>query len=224
MSGPTVERTRPSRVPSGQRRAIVPGPRTESAAVGRAYARRASRNRRLADDQRAGPPGRTRFVLVVMLLLAAGLVASLWLSTTAAADSYRLDEAAHATRDLSERSESLRTEIAGMRSALALAQAARDMGMVPMSDVARLVAMPDGSVRLVGTPKAAFAAPAPVAAPPPDAPASLPVAAPPPDAPAQLSPVAAPASPDAPLAQGTPGEAPPAQSPALPEQLAAGAG
>jgi cell division protein FtsI (penicillin-binding protein 3) len=104
---------------------------------------------------------RSQFVLLIMGLLGIGLIASLWLSTTAAADSYRLDSARQATRDLSERSESLRADIASMQAAPSLARAAQEMGMVQVSDVARLVVTPDGSIRVVGTPKAAAGAPRP---------------------------------------------------------------
>nr|MDQ2707269.1 hypothetical protein [Actinomycetota bacterium] len=171
MSAPTVERTWQTTP-----RARVPAQRASSAAIGRAYARRAGRQQRLADPTQDDAVGRPRFVLMVMALLGAGLVASLWLSTSAAADSYRLDQATHATRDLSERGETLRTEIAAMRSAPTLAQAARNLGMVPVSDVARLVARSDGSVVIVGTPKAGVA-PAPVPPPLPD-PGVAPSAAP----------------------------------------------
>jgi hypothetical protein len=162
-----VERVRPR--PSAARRA-------DSGAVGRAYARKAGRARPATGATREGAIGRSRFVLLVMGLLGSGLVASLWLSTSAAADSYRLDAATRATRDLSERSETLRTEIAAMRSAPALARAARNLGMVPASDVARLVVEPGGGVVVVGTPKAAYA-PAPAIAPAAPAPA-VPAAAP----------------------------------------------
>ncbi|GAA5167983.1 hypothetical protein GCM10023321_61440 [Pseudonocardia eucalypti] len=137
--------------------------------MGKAYARRA---RRLGVDGGAdrAAAGRSRFVLLVMVLLGSGLVASLWLSTTAAADSYRLDKARLAARELSERSEQLRMDITSMESAPALARSARQLGMVPASDVARLVARPDGSVQVVGTPKAAVA-PAPPPAPAQPAPA-----------------------------------------------------
>lgn len=164
MSAPTAERTRAARStrpsgPAGARRSAgVPAPRDADGAVRRAYAKRAGRARRLTTEPGEGSPPRSRFVLMVMGLLGVGLVASLWLSTTAAADSYRLDDARAATQVLSERSEALRTEIAGMQSPPALAAAAQRMGMVPSTDVARLVAMPDGSVRVVGTPKAATAA------------------------------------------------------------------
>lgn len=164
---PAPVRTAPAR--AGSARAGSAG-RTESGAVGRAYARKAGRSRPGTDPGRINAIGRSRFVLLVMGLLGSGLVASLWLSTSAAADSYRLDAATRATRDLSERSETLRTEIAAMRSAPALAKAARDLGMVPTTDVARLVAEPGGGVIVVGVPKAAYA-PAPAMAPPPPMPA-----------------------------------------------------
>lgn len=200
MSAPTVERgrrgaprtapvrtgsagTAPVRSGSGHPGSVHPGSapaaragsarRSESGAVGRAYARKAGRSRAGTDPGRINAIGRSRFVLLVMGLLGSGLVASLWLSTSAAADSYRLDAATRATRDLSERSETLRTEIAAMRSAPALAKAARDLGMVPATDVARLVAEPGGGVIVVGTPKAAYA-PAPAVAPPPSMPAVVP--------------------------------------------------
>jgi hypothetical protein len=189
MSAPATERavaTRPTRAARPAPRQPIPAdpaPRKAEGAVGRAYARRAGRARRLGDGGTA-TGGRTQFVLSVMALLVAGMVASLWLSTTAAADSYRLDSARRATRDLSERTETLRTEIAGMQAAPTLARLAEQMGMVRMSDVARLVPRPDGSVAVVGTPKAAptpvvVAAPAaPVpAAPTPSAAAPAPSAA-----------------------------------------------
>ncbi|MDT7749608.1 MAG: hypothetical protein QOD96_3270 [Pseudonocardiales bacterium] len=191
MSAPAVERPRPTRVarparqarqarPTMPRRSTgVPAPRDANGAIGRAYARRAVRERRQSGEASDATSGRSQFVLLIMVLFGVGLVASLWLSTTAAADSYRLDAARQATRDLSESSESLSTEIASMQSAPALAAAARQMGMVQVSDVARLVVRPDGSVQVVGAPKAAVApaAPAPVLAPaaPPQVPGQPPV-------------------------------------------------
>ena len=178
MSAPTVERAarpaRPTRQPGSRtprRSSGMPAAKDTTGAIGRAYARRAVREKKLAGEVGTSS-GRSQFVLLIMVLLGVGLVASLWLSTTAAADSYRLDTARQATRDLSERSESLRTEIASMQSAPALAQAAQRMGMVQVSDVARLVVAPDGTVAVVGVPKAAVAPapPAPPALPAPLAP------------------------------------------------------
>ncbi|WP_051341648.1 hypothetical protein [Pseudonocardia spinosispora] len=200
MSAPTVERTRTTTRPT-TRRAGRDGtsaetPRDAGGAVGRAYARRAGRKQRIGTEPTEASAGRSQFVLLIMVLLGVGLVTSLWLSTTAAADSYRLDAARSATRDLSERSESLRREIATTQSAPALAQAAAGLGMVPATDVARLVAAPNGEVTVVGTPKAAVATapPAPLAPPLPTvtAPGVAPVVAQP-SAPA--APQTAPAAP-----------------------------
>lgn len=142
-------------------------------ATGRAYARREDRLRKLVGSRaprNAPTAGRAKFVLLVMGLLAVGLIVTLWLSTAAAADSYRLQDARVAARALSEQSEQLRREVMAMDAAPALAQQAAALGMVPVQDSARLVVGPDGAVTLVGTPKAAIATappapPAPVVAP-----------------------------------------------------------
>jgi hypothetical protein len=142
-------------------------------ATGRAYARREDRLRKLVGGRaprNAPPAGRAKFVLLIMGLLAVGLIVTLWLSTAAAADSYRLQDARVAARALSEQSEQLRREVTAMDAAPALAQRAASLGMVPVQDSARLVVAPDGAVTLAGTPKAAIATappapPAPVAAP-----------------------------------------------------------
>jgi hypothetical protein len=142
-------------------------------ATGRAYARRDDRLRKLVGGRaprNAPPAGRAKFVLLVMGLLAVGLIVTLWLSTAAAADSYRLQDARVAARVLSEQSEQLRREVMAMDAAPALAQRAAALGMVPVQDSARLVVAPDGAVTLAGTPKAAIATappalPAPVVAP-----------------------------------------------------------
>jgi hypothetical protein len=94
-----------------------------------------------------------------MALLGVGLVATLWLSTAAAADSYRLQDARTAARELSERSERLHRDVAVLQSAPALAQRAGELGMVPAANPARLVVASDGAVEVVGEPRAAVAPP-----------------------------------------------------------------
>lgn len=128
---------------------------------------------------------RTPFVLLAMALLAGGLVAALWLSTAAAGDSYRLEQAQSQARGLSERAEQLRQEVANLQTAPELARRARDLGMVPTGDPARLVVQPDGTVLVVGTPAPATPPPpplppAPVVQPPADANAAAGQAAQPP--------------------------------------------
>ncbi|MCE0768604.1 hypothetical protein LWC35_37785 [Pseudonocardia kujensis] len=221
MSAPVADRTRtrrPSvsvdwkgteaparRIPAQRGTVTVPAQRRGSGAAEAAYARRDQRTRRLVGTpRRAGQKvttgGRAQFVLLIMALLATALVLTLWLSTAAAADSYTLQDARTAARDLTEQSERLHREVAAMESAPALAQRATELGMVPVQDPARLVVGPDGAVTVVGEPSAATRPAPPVA----------PVAA----APADAARPAAPAAPANPM---------PAQAPAQ-SQLAADAG
>ncbi|MBC3191324.1 hypothetical protein H7X46_09655 [Pseudonocardia sp. C8] len=158
MSTPVIERPG---TPGGGR----PRPQTRRvAAPPRIPAQRAPRR---ASEPRRRPvarehAGRAKFVLVVMVLLAVGLVATLWLSTAAAADSYALQEARQRTGALTEQSEALRKEVTVLESPASLAQRAAAQGMVPVADPARLVVAPDGRVDVVGEPKAAEATAAPM--------------------------------------------------------------
>jgi cell division protein FtsI (penicillin-binding protein 3) len=139
--------------------------------VRRAYARRARRTGGPhATWQGSTTAHRTPFVVLVMVLLAVALVVTLWLSTAAAADSYRLQHAREATRDLTERAEQLGREVATLETAPELARRAQQLGMVPAGDPARLVVSRDGSVVVVGAPKAATAPAQPAAAQPASAP------------------------------------------------------
>src|SRR5689334_20922487 len=133
MSAPVVERPRggatrtappaPRRAAPTQRRGATPVPgRGTSASPERV--RRTDRTQAPGDRRRtaarssvrAEAVARAPFVLTVMVLLGVGLVATLWLSTAAAADSYRLQDARTAARDLSERSERLHREVAALQS------------------------------------------------------------------------------------------------------------
>jgi hypothetical protein len=191
MSAPVVERPRAGAATRTalpvQRTAVAPRP---------ASTERVPRDDRGADRRRtrSAPrpparvvsPGRAQFVLTVMVLLGIGLVATLWLSTAAAADSYRLQDARTAARELSERSERLHREVAALQSPPALAQRATQLGMVPAKDPARLVVAADGTVRVVGEP-------APAVAPPPAAlPGGLAGAVAPPTTRSVTAPAAAP--------------------------------
>lgn len=197
--------------------------RGRSPAVARAYARRAQRTGAQAAPGSADA-GRTPFVMLVMALLGVTLVATLWLSTAATADSYHLENARKVARNLTERSESLGREVATLETAPELARRARELGMVPAGDPARLVVHPDGSVVLVGHPHRAVAAalpPLPAPALPPTAPPAAPavppagVAAVPPAAPAGPPAAGGPATPAAPIPVAIP-PAPPAPVPGVP--------
>ena len=176
--------------------------RGRSAAVERAYARRAQRTGiRHSGIGNGGPDNadsaRTPFVILVMVLLGAGLVGTLWLSTAATADSYHLQSARKEARNLTERSESLARQVATLETAPELARRARALGMAPAGDAARLVVRSDGSVVLVGEPRR-VTAPAP---PPVVAPAPPPAAAP---APPPFPALTAPVTPEAPAASPVP--------------------
>ncbi|MGQ0716490.1 MAG: hypothetical protein ACT4NP_04085 [Pseudonocardiales bacterium] len=189
--------------------------RVRSRAVQRAYARRAQRTgvphvvRDSSDAVRRAP-----FVVLVMVLAAVALVVTLWLSTAAAADSYHLQRAQEQARNLAERSENLGREVANLETAPEVARRARELGMVPAGDPARLLVHPDGTVVRIGEPRPARA-PAP---PPAPAPAEAPAAAVPP-APAQPAPgPPAPAqpAPGPPAPAAPPGPAQPAPGPPAP--------
>ena len=181
MSAPVKERTA-----TRTRTATIPAQRTAApretvgTSAKKAYARREDRVKRVLGAGRvrnarpAVTAGRAQFVLLIMVLLAAGLVATLWLSTAAASDSYRLQDARAALQTLTAQSERLHRDVAQMSSAPALAQRAAQLGMVPIQDPARLVVDPSGAVTVVGVPKAAVA-PVPVA-PPAAKPGSTPAA------------------------------------------------
>ncbi|MGH3905990.1 MAG: septum formation initiator [Pseudonocardiaceae bacterium] len=164
------------------RRSSTGTTRTRSAAVQRAYARRAQRTGAVHTGVHSGTDSvaeasRAPFVVLVMVLLSVTLVATLWLSTAAAGDSYRLQNARESARDLTERSEQLGREVATLETAPELARRALELGMVPAGDPARLVVGPDGAIAVVGEPEAATApragSPAPVQQAPP-APAAVP--------------------------------------------------
>ena len=130
MSSSTLERTTRTaeRERSGADRAARRGTPTTGArgattgraapAAPRTAPRPSAARSRARSTQGADTSGGTApFVLLIMVLLTTGLVATLWLSTAAAADSYRLDAAHQATRDRSEEVERLHRDVAAMQSA-----------------------------------------------------------------------------------------------------------
>jgi uncharacterized protein HemX len=135
----------------------TPAPnRARSAAAQRAYARRAQREgrpvQRTVDEDLDRGAGRVSFAVLIIVLLVVGVAATLWLSTQAIADSYRLDEVKQESERLAERAAELQREVTEKESAASLAERAKAMGMVPAGDPARLVVKPDGTVVVVGEP------------------------------------------------------------------------
>jgi hypothetical protein len=144
-----------------------------SAAADRAYARRAQRSDRAAApapgpkvERKPGSASRVTFVVLVMVLLVGGVVATLWFSTQATADAYRLEKATQTTNQLSVRVGQLQQQVAQQDSPPSLALRAQQLGMVPAGDPAHLVVGSDGKVTVIGTPSAAEPPPPLTTAPP----------------------------------------------------------
>lgn len=139
------------------------GARGRSAAAQKAYARRAQRT--AAVEHGGTPPAtmfklrmprsRASFVLLMMSMLGVGVVLTLWLSTQAIADSYRLDAVRAETGRLSEQAERLQREVAREQTVAALDRKARGLGMVPAGDPARILVTERGWKKLIGEPKQA---------------------------------------------------------------------
>ncbi|HET7666465.1 MAG TPA: hypothetical protein VFK56_10415 [Mycobacterium sp.] len=129
---------------------------------------------------------RVPFVVLVIAALGLGLGVTLWLSTDAAERSYELSHAREINQALLQQKEALERQVLEAQAAPALAEAARNLGMIPSRDTAHLVQDPSGNWVVVGTPKAAEGiAPPPLNAPLPE---DGPPAPPPPPAPRVVDP------------------------------------
>ena len=191
--------------------------RGRSAAVERAYARR--EERRASTGKSSQRPRRQRelgglrgplrvvtpkakqlqerislsrvpFVVAVMVLMAVGLIATLWLSIAGVSGSYQLRQGKVEIAALSEQKEQLIRQNSYLDSTPALQRRATEWGWVPAPEPAHLVRDPSGAVRVVGDPEKAQAP-----APPPPPPA-------PPAPPQGVQPVPPPTGPQAPQQPG----------------------
>ncbi|EMD26932.1 hypothetical protein [Amycolatopsis azurea] len=152
------------------------GSRGRTSAAERAYARRAQRADLLQREQQRNRPdaeggtgkeepkkrlklrwprSRASFVLMMMGMLAVGVACTLWLTTQAIADSYRLEQLRTTNAGLAEAKERLQREVAKAESPASLAPKARELGMVPGGDPAHIVVGPEGQSTVVGEPKKA---------------------------------------------------------------------
>lgn len=148
---------------------------------------------------------RVPFVVLVIGSLGVGLGVTLWLSTDAAERSYQLSHARQTTQALQQQKEALERQVLEAQAAPALADAARNLGMIPSRDTAHLVQDASGNWIVVGTPKPAQGvAPPPLNAPLPE---ETPPPPPPPPAPHVTNPreVAVHLPPRAPLTPALPG-------------------
>jgi hypothetical protein len=104
---------------------------------------------------------RVPFVVLVIGSLGLGLGVTLWLSTDAAERSYQLGNARETNQALLQQKEALERDVLEAQAAPALAEAARDLGMIPSRDTAHLVQDAAGNWVVVGTPKPAEGVPPP---------------------------------------------------------------
>jgi len=98
---------------------------------------------------------RVPFVVLVIGALGLGLAVTLWLSTDAAERSYQLGHVRETNQALLQQKEALERDVLEAQAAPALAEAARNLGMIPSKDTAHLVQDPAGNWMVVGTPKPA---------------------------------------------------------------------
>lgn len=122
---------------------------------------------------------RVPFVVLVIGALGVGLGVTLWLSTDAAERSYELGRARQVNQALMQQKDGLERDVLEAQAAPALAEAARNLGMIPSRDTAHLVQDASGNWMVVGTPKPAEGVqPPPLNSPLPDPAPPAPPAAP----------------------------------------------
>ncbi|WP_280347081.1 hypothetical protein [Nocardia neocaledoniensis] len=158
-------RTSTVAVPGRTARRAETAERVKSGAAQRAYARKRTREQLLdgieLPERASSMAGRIPFVTAIIGLLGCGLALTLLLTTRAAEDSYQLGDARAVNRKLADERAALQREVAAADSAPELAARARELGMIPAKDPARLVLGAGGEVTVIGTPSPAQGAPAP---------------------------------------------------------------
>ncbi len=96
--------------------------------------------------------GRGPFIVLVLGLLILGTLGLLVLNTVIAADSFRAEQLVQRNAELAVAEQELRRQVAEGLSPEALAEAARDLGMVAAGQPGFVVVNPDGSIVIQGTP------------------------------------------------------------------------
>jgi hypothetical protein len=101
------------------------------------------------------------FVLLIAGLLIGGLCALLALNTAAAAAELRRQSLTQSNAASADDVQQLKAELAAKQAPGALASAAAGLGMVPADHPAFLRILPNGTVKVMGSPQAATAPPLP---------------------------------------------------------------
>ncbi|WP_433663461.1 hypothetical protein ACQPW1_15840 [Nocardia sp. CA-128927] len=171
-------RTRTVEAPGRIARRVHESERVKSGAAQRAYARRRTRAETRSDtpdlprQQGSVMAARIPFVAAIIALLGCGLALTLLLTTRAAEDSYQLGDIRATNKRLADERAALQREVESADSAPDLAARARELGMIPAKDPARIVVAPDGTVSVIGKPTPAEGAPVPPLNVSPTAPAN----------------------------------------------------
>lgn len=173
VSGPTREQRQTRHGPATTPIPRPARPKSTSQAKARAKARKAKAPKVVRPPLRArlltrlsaidlNPKNhlsRVPFVVLVIAALGLGLGMTLWLSTDAAERSYQLGSARQLNEALQQQKEALERQVLEAQAAPALAESARNLGMIPSRDTAHLVKDPAGNWIVVGTPKPAEGVP-----------------------------------------------------------------
>ncbi|MFC9439400.1 hypothetical protein [Nocardia sp. NPDC057030] len=160
-------RTRTVEAPGRIARRVHESERVKSGAAQRAYARRRTRAETRSDTADLLPrqgsvmAARIPFVAAIIALLGCGLALTLLLTTRAAEDSYQLGDIRATNKRLADERAALQREVESADSAPDLAARARELGMIPAKDPARIVVAPDGTVTVIGKPTPADGPPVP---------------------------------------------------------------
>jgi len=96
--------------------------------------------------------GRGPFIVLVLALVIVGTIGLLVLNTIIAADSFRAEQLVQRNAELAVTEQELQRQVAEGLAPEALAEAARELGMIPAGQPAFVIIGPDGSIVIQGTP------------------------------------------------------------------------
>ncbi|MBA3338525.1 MAG: hypothetical protein H0T54_02015 [Geodermatophilaceae bacterium] len=101
----------------------------------------------VAPSMRRGP-----FIVLVLALVILGTVGLLILNTVIAADSFRVQQLIQRNAELAVTEQGLQRQVNEGLSPQALAEAARELGMIPAGQPGFILVGPDGSIVVQGNP------------------------------------------------------------------------
>lgn len=100
-----------------------------------------------APSLRRGP-----FIVLILALVILGTLGLLVLNTVIAADSFRMEQLIQRNAELAVTEQGLQRQVNEALSPEALAESARDLGMIPAGQPGFILVAPDGSIVIQGNP------------------------------------------------------------------------